>query len=151
MKRVPVFGWFFKRRIFHTLNFKYDTIVNFIDGHDHAISLLHETCANSAMIEKIKEESRIQTKKAETYMDQNITQGFAEVSKAIQNRRASFYILSKQYKYVEEMMAKGEIEDKEGGTLLHEIDKKIIRLQRLTAELQINENKDDAIEVSQLA
>ena len=51
---------------------------------------------------------------------------FPEIAKAIQMRRAQYYLLIHEYHYVEHMLKVGQIEDKEAAALQGEIDKMIL-------------------------
>lgn len=53
---------------------------------------------------------------------------FPEISKAIQHRRAMYYLLTHEYHFIDSMLKRGQIEDKEAGILRNEIDKKIFYL-----------------------
>ena len=65
---------------------------------------------------------------AENYVHQHIEEAFPEVCKAIQHRRAKYYLLVHGYQYVDKMLKNGQIEDKEAVQLKKEIDKKIYHL-----------------------
>jgi len=55
----------------------------------------------------INHESIENTTEAETYMHEEIELNYPEIAKAIQIRRASYYLLSHEYQFVEEMLKKG--------------------------------------------
>ena len=54
---------------------------------------------------------------------------FPEITKAVQQRMAKYYLLVFEYHCVEEMLKKGQIEQKEAEMLRTEIDKMIYTLQ----------------------
>jgi hypothetical protein len=50
-------------------------------------------------------------------MHRHIEDMFPEITKAIQHRRAKYYLLIHEYHFVEKMLKKGQIEAKEAETL----------------------------------
>ena len=91
----------------------YDIIVNFVDAHEQAINMILNVIENKQYVEKIIHESKDNTDEAEKYMHEEIELNFPEVAKAIQMRRASYYLLMHEYQYVDHMLKKGQIEEKE--------------------------------------
>ena len=69
------------------------------------------------------------TTEAETYMHEEIELNYPEIAKAIQIRRASYYLLSHEYQFVEEMLKKGQLEEKEANQFKNEIDLMIVALK----------------------
>lgn len=61
-------------------------------------------------------------------MHHHIEEMFPEITKAIQHRRAQYFLLIHEYHYVEKLLKKGQIEIKEAETLKNEIDSKIFYL-----------------------
>jgi|TARA_B110001450_G_scaffold205602_1_gene195551 hypothetical protein len=47
------------------------------------------------------------TDDAETYMHEEIELNYPEIAKAIQIRRASYFLLAHEYQFVDEMLKKG--------------------------------------------
>lgn len=70
-------------------------------------------------------------------MHQHIEEMYPEIAKAIQHRRAQYYLLIHEYHFVEEMLKKGQIEDKEAAELKGEIDAKIYYLQMHPPEIEL--------------
>jgi len=52
-------------------------------------------------------ESKENTDEAEKYMHEEIELNFPEIAKAIQMRRASYYLLMHEYQYVDQMLKNG--------------------------------------------
>ena len=70
-------------------------------------------------------------------MHYHIEDMFPEITKAIQHRRAQYYLLTHEYHFIDEMVKKGQIEDTEANTLRGEIDKKIYYLQMHQPEIEL--------------
>ena len=64
----------------------------------------------------------MQVADSENYMSKHIEDMFPEISKAIQHRRAEYYLLVHEYHEVDKMLKHGQIEDKDAGELKSEID-----------------------------
>lgn len=58
-------------------------------------------------VQKITHESKDNTDEAETYMHEEIELNYPEIAKAIQIRRASYYLLQHEYQFVDAMLKKG--------------------------------------------
>ena len=71
---------------------------------------------------KVLIESQKQVTDSENYMSKHIEDMFPEISKAIQHRRAEYYLLVHEYHEVDKMLKHGQIEDKDAGELKSEID-----------------------------
>lgn len=70
---------------------------------------------------------------AAAYQDKEVDCPFGDLAAQIQLRRAQHYVLVHEYHYVEGLLRKGQIEEKEVVRIKAEIDKKLIALQ--SAEL----------------
>lgn len=125
---MPFIGNLFRQFLFDHISLSYDVIVNFIEAHDQADSMLQAVIESRDFVSQIMGESRTQVKEAEGYMEKHIEQMFPEISKAIQNRRAEYYLLVHEYHEVDKMLKHGQIEDKDAGELKSEIDSKIFFL-----------------------
>lgn len=55
-------------------------------------------------------------------MKKHIQEMFPEITKAVQQRRALYYIWMHQYHFVKKLLKKGQIEDREAKELMNEID-----------------------------
>lgn len=88
---------------------------------------------------------------AENYMHQKIEEMYPEICKAIQHRRAQYFLLVHEYHYVEKMMKNGQIEDKEASQLKSEIDYKIFNLQLHPPEIILADQSDGIIYYSELS
>lgn len=88
---------------------------------------------------------------AENYMHTKIEEMYPEICKAIQHRRAQYYLLVHEYHYVEKMMKNGQIEDKEASQLKSEIDYKIFNLQLHPPEIILADQSDGIIYYSELS
>lgn len=92
---------------------------------------------NKNFVDKILNESNKMRSKAEHYMNIHIVEQFPEIAKAIQTRRAKYYLLIKEQHYVDAMQKTGQIEEKEKDTLTGEIDKMLIALQHDEPEITL--------------
>ena len=64
---------------------------------------------------------------------------FPEIQKAIQHRRAQYYMLIHEFKYIEHQMQKGAIEEKEYNELRNSIDAKVYYLQMHQPEIKLDD------------
>lgn len=55
-------------------------------------------------------------------MASEIEEDFPEISKAIQHRRAQYYLLIHETHFIDDMLKKGQLEQKEANELKAEID-----------------------------
>lgn len=77
--------------------------------------VLLDVIPDSPFVRSIKEECAKNTKAASEYMKNNIEEMFPEITKAIQERRAKYYVLIRQGHYVEDMLKKGQLDEIEAG------------------------------------
>ena len=104
--------------------------------------MLSNVIQDSMYVKKIIEESSVNTQSAENYMHFHIEDMFPEITKSIQHRRAQYYLLVHEYHFVESLLKKGQIEQKEADTLIGEIDSKIFYLQTHTPEITLLDQKN---------
>ena len=135
LSQLPCVGSLFKAYLFEHFTLSYDIMVNFIEGHDQATKMILMVIENKDFVGKILLESQKNVLGAETYMHRHIEDTFPEICKAIQHRRAQYYLLVHEYHYVDKMLKNGQIEDKEAGQLKREIDQKIYYLQMHQPEI----------------
>jgi hypothetical protein len=81
--------------------------VNFIEGHDMASKNIMQVIPNKEFVNKIILESQKQMHGAEQYMYTHIEDMFPEICKAIQFRRAQYFLLIHEYHYVDKMLKHG--------------------------------------------
>ena len=74
-------------------------------------------------------------------MHQHIEDMFPEIAKAIQHRRAQYYLLIHEYHFIDSLQKKGQIEDKEAGELRGEIDKKLYFLTMHAPDIELVDHK----------
>lgn len=91
----------------------YDILICFIEAHDETKNLMQNCLEHSKYVEKILKETQIQVEKAQAYLHKNIEEDFPEICKAIQHRRAMYYLLVHEYHFVENMKKNGQIEDRD--------------------------------------
>lgn len=113
LAKIPFFGKIFRNYLFGHFSRSYDIIVNFIDAHEEATKNILNVIENKHFVDKILKESRKNTEGAEVYMFTHIEEMFPEIAKAIQMRRAQYFLLIHEYHYVDHMLKVGQIEDKE--------------------------------------
>jgi len=106
------------------LSVSYDILVNYLDCHEHAMNLVRGAIDDEYFIEKIENEVKRNTNKALKFMDE-IEIDYREITKAIQQRRAEYYLLSHQYSFIQSMAKKGQIEEKQCQRITSELDEKI--------------------------
>jgi hypothetical protein len=97
----------FKSALFEQFSISYDICVNFIDGHDEASKILNNVIKDDYFVKTILNESKQMMTGAEKYMIEEIEDMFPEISKAVQHRRAQYFILIHEFHFVEEMLNKG--------------------------------------------
>jgi hypothetical protein len=129
----------------------YDIIVNFIEAHEAADKMLQAVIESRDFVGKILTESQKQVMESESYMGTHIEDMFPEISKAIQHRRAQYYLLVHEYHAVDKMLKHGQIEDKEANELKQEIDKKIYYLTMHQPEIQLVGQNQRIIYYSELS
>lgn len=75
---------------------------------------------------------------------------FPEITKAIQQRRAQYYLLISEYKFVEKMLKHGQIEQKEADTLMNFIDQKVFKLTQSSPKIQLMDQKNRILKITEL-
>lgn len=141
LSRIPIIGRIFNSYLFNHFSFAYDVCVNFVEAHDEASKMLINVIVESEFVMKIKSESLPNMQSAENYMHRHIEETFPEITKAIQHRKAQYYLLIHEYHFVEKMLKKGQIEAKEAATLKNEIDSKIFYLQTHPPKIELDDHK----------
>lgn len=134
---IPFLGKLFKGYIFNHFSLSYDIIVNFIEANEQAQKMIIKVISNQQFVQKILNESQKELSSAEAFMQYHIEEMFPEIAKAIQHRRAQYYLLIHEYHFVEDMLKKGQIEEKEAKELKDEIDKKIYYLKMHDPEIEL--------------
>jgi len=137
--------------LFDHFSLSYDIIVNFIEGHDQATKMIQQVIQNKNFVNKILLESQKNIQGAEKYMHSNIEDTFPEICKAIQHRRAEYYLLVHEYHYIDKMLKNGQIEDKEAVQLKAEIDQKIYFLQMNSPEIIMVDQNTRIVHYSELS
>lgn len=137
---VPLLGALCRRLLFNYFAAAYDIIVTFVDCHEEASAMISNVIENQRFVDRIVAESKAQRELAEAYQHRDIDYLFPELAAQIQLRRAQYYVLVHEYHYVEGLLHKGQIEEKEVARLKAEIDKKIIGLQRAGLEIVVTDH-----------
>lgn len=75
---------------------------------------------------------------------------FPEITKAIQQRRAQYYLLISEYKFVEKLLTHGQIEQKEADNLMGYIDKKIFKLTQSAPKIKLMDQKTRILSIAEL-
>jgi hypothetical protein len=107
LSQLPCVGRVFKAFLFDHFTLSYDILVSFIDGHDAATKMIDMVIENKDFVGKILLESGRNVHGAEGYMHRHIEDTFPEICKAIQHRRAQYYLLVHEYHYVDKMLKNG--------------------------------------------
>lgn len=113
--------------------------------------MINNVIENKIYVQKIIYESKENTDEAEKYMHEEIELNFPEIAKAIQMRRASYYLLQHEYQYVDQMLKKGQIEEKEANQFKSEIDKMIVDLELHDPEIKLEDQHVKVMKFSELA
>lgn len=132
---TPLVGALFRRLLFSHFTKAYDIIVTFVDCHEEASAMISNVIENRRFVDQIVAESKAQRGLAEAYQHREIDYLFPELAAQIQLRRAQYYVLVHEYHYVEGLLRKGQIEEKEVARFKAEIDKKIIALEKSGLEI----------------
>lgn len=69
-------------------------------------------------------------------IDDEIKSSFREIIKPVNQRRAVYYILVQQTNYINKMLSRGEVEDKQAGFLLKELESKIASLKTTSIKVE---------------
>jgi hypothetical protein len=141
LSKIPMIGKLFSSYMFKHFSFTYDVCVNFIEAHEEATKMLVNVVIESVYSNQIKNESMPNMLAAENYMHKNIVETFPEITKAIQHRKAEYYLLIHELHFIDDMLKKGQIEAKEAQTLKDEIDSKIFYLVSHSPEIKIEDHK----------
>jgi polyhydroxyalkanoate synthesis regulator phasin len=72
-------------------------------------------------------------------MHEEIELNYPEIAKAIQIRRASYFLLAHEYQFVDEMLKKGQLEEKEANQFKNEIDLMIVNLKSHNPEIKLKD------------
>ena len=107
LSSMPCIGRIFKGYLFEHFTLSYDILVNFIEGHDQATKMIEAVIENKDFVGKILLESQKNVHGAEAYMYRHIEDTFPEICKAIQHRRAQYFLLVHEYHYVDKMLKNG--------------------------------------------
>uniref|UniRef100_A0A7S3CTS7 Cyclic nucleotide-binding domain-containing protein n=1 Tax=Strombidium rassoulzadegani TaxID=1082188 RepID=A0A7S3CTS7_9SPIT len=151
MSQLPLVGKFFRQMLFDHFSLSYDIIVNFIEGHEMAQKNIMMVIESKEFVSKIIDESSKMLRKSEEYMFSHIEDMFPEICKAIQHRRASYYLLVHEYHHIEKMVKHGQIEEKEANELKGQIDEKIYYLQMHPPEIQLIDQNSRIVHYSELS
>jgi hypothetical protein len=108
-------------------------MVNYIE----CIELIEILVNREEIIEKIKDEVSQQLKMAKKKVHYHIEDHFPEITRAVQFKRGGYYLVNYMYKYVEEMVHRGQIEEKEAHYFTH-------YLKKSTRNLTLNKLKVDS-------
>lgn len=132
---TPLVGALARNLLFGHYAKAYDVIVTFVDCHEEAGAMLSNVIENRRFVDGIVSESKAQRELAEAYQHRDIDYLFPELAAQIQLRRAQYYVLVHEYHYVESLLQKGQIEEKEVARFKAEIDKKILALKGAALDL----------------
>ena len=141
LTRVPLIGEFFKSYLFNHFSFTYDVCINFVEAHEEASKMLIDVVIQSDYAKKIKDEATPNLLAAESYMHHQIEETFPEITKAIQHRKAQYFLLIHEYHMIEDLLKKGQIDNKDAQTLKDEIDDKIFDLSTSTPTIKLEDQK----------
>lgn len=106
---------------------------------------------NKDFVTKILEEASEQAKMADDYMHSYCEDMYPEICKAVQHRRAQYYLLTHEKKFIDKMLKNGQIEDKEAKQLQGEIDSKIFYLNLHTPKIELMDQKQKIAYYSELS
>lgn len=109
--------------------------------------MLINVIQDSFYVKKINEESIENTKQADIYLQTQVEDMFPEITKAIQQRRAQYYLLIHEYKYVEKMLKHGQIEQREADTFNDQINKKLFYLNTHAPKIELMDHRSGIINI----
>jgi len=108
LSSIPIIGTQIRHHyLFDQYSLSYDILVNFVEAHEEASHMLQKVIENQKYLSRILNESQENMNHAENYMHQKIEEMYPEICKAIQHRRAQYFLLVHEYHYVEKMMKNG--------------------------------------------
>jgi hypothetical protein len=125
---VPLLGRLAHSALFEHHFQSYDILISFIEAHDETKRLMMNVMEGNRFIDEILHESHEQVRHAEKYMHKHIEYDFPEVCKALQHRRAMYYLLVHEYHFLEDMHKHGQIEERDAETLRVTLEAKIFDL-----------------------
>lgn len=103
--------------------------------------MIQQVILNKDFVSNILTEAEQQSKAADEYMHTYCEDMYPEICKAVQHRRAQYYLLTHEKKFVDKMLKNGQIEDKEANQLQGEIDQKIFYLNMHTPTIELINQK----------
>lgn len=95
---MPLIGSIFSQFLYNHFSFIYDVGINFVEAHEEAQKILDNMINETNLVLQIDKESIPNTEQAEAYIQKHIEDMFPEITKAIQHRKAMYYLLIHEYK-----------------------------------------------------
>jgi len=128
--------------VFDTVMTNYDAFLNFIDCHTDLLDTLKvlgesESYQMNVQIDGIQIELKKGIEHASELIDNEIRASFKEIMEPVNHRRSVYYILVQQSNFINEMLAEGEVDEKQAKFLLKELDQKIAKMK--TSSLKIRQ------------
>lgn len=140
LSKLPLIGRIFKSYLYDHFSTSYDICINFVAAHEESydkISQIFEDAEEYLQI--IHKESLIQIEGAEQYMMNKIEKEYPEISRAVQQRRAMYFLLIHKWNFIEHELHTGKIEQKDADELCDEVKKKIHYLQLNPPEISLDD------------
>ena len=129
LKKCFLFKWIVKSYLYNKLCFMYDVTVNYVEAHEEWLKWIDSIINNQEIIEKIKDEVEEQLKFAENKLYNEIEENFSEVTKAVQHKRAGYFLINRMKTFVEDMVKAGHIESKEAKFFLDHLHVEVRNLE----------------------
>lgn len=125
LEDIPCIGSLAHRYLYDHFSSAYDVLICFIEAHDETKKLIRNVLDESEYINEVLAEAHKQVEQAEKYMHVNIEDQFPEICKAIQHRRAQYYLLVHEYHFVDQMLKHGQIEERDANLFQGKLGAKI--------------------------
>lgn len=136
---------------FERLATSYEILLNFIEAHEEGLEKLEEVIDDDKVKGQLRQESEKQMEKVGDFMHSHFEVQLEEITRAIQQRRASYQVLYSQYTFIHSLEKKGQIEAKEADVFIHHIDKRIFHLDTNPPHFIMPDIKEHIIYYSELS
>ena len=104
---IPCLGFLIKSLLFERVQKAYDIIVNYVDAHKKSILMLQEIIENDDLVGIIVEEIEDQIEEAEMAIKLKLEDAFPDITQAVNQRKAEYFVLRQQINYVESLDKNG--------------------------------------------
>lgn len=124
MRRVCCIGDYFTARLQQRIFKVYDIVSNYVDCYEHALVILRSAKIQKETMDKLEKEIQGEVAKAKELRDDVFKVNFQDIVRAINSRRAEYYVLIQLIHHYEELNETGQIEDKHAAMIIAELSAK---------------------------